>query len=99
MPLEGHWERQRSELRPREKRILAAVAAIVVVAVIAVVLAVGGGSGARCVSVTTASSTGGATLSRCGAAARDWCRSSAAGSDQFAAALRKSCRRAGYPTG
>jgi hypothetical protein len=104
MPLEGHWARQQTPLRRltrREGRILAVVATALVLAAAGALLwaALSGGSSsarAGCVEVTVASTTGGARARACGAEAQHWCRSRTAGQGSFAAALRESCRRAGY---
>jgi hypothetical protein len=88
-------------LTARRKRILAIVGA-------AVILVLGGlgvwgalapdtyaGSGHGCVNVTLASSTGGATLHYCGAAARSFCRSAFRSQDQISLRARPQCVLAG----
>ena len=52
----------------------------------------GSSSSANCVSVTIASTMGGATIHKCGAAAATWCHEERPSNAQIAAA----CRRAGY---
>jgi hypothetical protein len=102
MPLEGHWERQHSPLRPPTTRggwvFLAVAAALAVAAVVLLAYAIAGGSGAGrtaagCIDVTAASSTGGARVHACGAAARRWCRAAAAQDTPLARAIRPQCRR------
>jgi hypothetical protein len=53
------------------------------------------GSG-RCVTFTFASSTGGDTVHRCGAAARAWCDDQFTGHDELAERAQIVCRRAGF---
>ena len=48
-----------------------------------------------CVTVTVASSTGGAMRHECGDAARAWCRSAYAENDNLALATRTQCQLAG----
>jgi hypothetical protein len=50
-----------------------------------------------CVTVTVASSTGGAMRHECGDAARAWCRSAYADNDALALATRTQCQLAGLP--
>jgi hypothetical protein len=75
----------------------------VVLVVLALGAALSGGllHGARataagCVDVIAASTTGGATVHACGAAAARWCRFEATRDDTFARAIRVRCARAGY---
>jgi hypothetical protein len=51
---------------------------------------------AGCVDVIAASTTGGATVHACGAAAAHWCRLEATRDDAFARAIQARCGRAGY---
>jgi len=51
-----------------------------------------GSSEAGCVTVTLASTMGGATIHKCGAAAARFCRQERSGDPQIASA----CRRGGY---
>ncbi len=95
MPVEGQ---QKTPLRPRDIRFLAtlAAAALAAAAIGAYVhFTRASSSEAGCVNVTLASTMGGATIHKCGAAAARFCRLDLAGpgSTQVAAA----CRRAGYP--
>ena len=88
-------------LSPRQKRVLAIVGALVVLAVIGSSLwaAFGSdkysGSGHGCVNVTVPSSTGGATLHYCGAAARSFCQTSFRKQDQISLRARPQCVLAG----
>ncbi|MGO9280648.1 MAG: hypothetical protein ACLP3Q_24485 [Streptosporangiaceae bacterium] len=85
----------------REKRMLAAAAAVIV----AVFAAVGiyaavrpgsyGPSHDGCVTVQMPSSTGGALLHDCGAAARAMCRNAFANTDKLSLLTRPQCRLAG----
>jgi hypothetical protein len=92
VPVEGQ---QKTPVRPRDLWFLAALATAAVVAV-----AVGAylhftrasSSEAGCVTVTLASTMGGATIHKCGAAAVRFCREQGSGNPEIAAA----CRRAGY---
>jgi len=90
-------------LTPRERRAMWAVAGIfvVVIAVGATVWVMAGRSSTAdrsvetCVTVTMASSMGGAVEHACGAAARDWCRGAYAQHDTHAQAVQVQCRVAG----
>jgi hypothetical protein len=91
------------QLSPRRKRVLAAAGAVVVLGLAGLgiwsAVAPDGyaGSGAGCVNVTLPSSTGGANLHYCGAAAKSFCQS-AFGSglpEQVATRARPQCRLAG----
>lgn len=103
MPLEGQWARQNAPLRPtsrRERRLLALFLVLIVAGVAAVLYATLHGSAAKqsgCVSVTAATSTGGATLQQCGAAARAWCREQGPRTDAFAQQVQAACERARVP--
>jgi hypothetical protein len=100
MPLEGQWQRQHTPLRPagrRDARALAAGLAVVVIALGAALYA-GFHHGARttaagCIDVIAASTTGGATIHACGAAALRWCRLEAARGAAFGGQSRAECRR------
>jgi len=52
-------------------------------------------SGQGCVTVSVASSTGGARVHECGDAARALCRSAYANNDRFALLTRRQCQLAG----
>ena len=90
-------------LTPRERHAMWVVAGIfvVVIAVGAAVWAMAGRSsssvrsGQTCVTVTMASSMGGAVEHACGAAARDWCRAADVQHDAHAQAVQAQCRVAG----
>ena len=80
--------------------MLAAVAAVLTLAAAVVLYAAldheTHHSGAGCVEVTAASTTGGATLHACGTDAARWCRSQAGHTDTVARAVLAACARAGY---
>jgi hypothetical protein len=93
-------------LSPRQKRIFA------IVGVLLVLILAGLGtwgalgsdsyssSGHGCVDVTVPSSTGGATLHYCGAAARSFCQESFRSQDQISLRARPQCVLAGLaPSG
>ncbi len=88
-------------LTPRRRRILAVIAAGVIVALAG--LGVWGAlapdtyasSGHGCVTVTLASSTGGARLHYCGAPARSFCRAAFRSQDQISLRARPQCVLAG----
>jgi hypothetical protein len=99
----GAEQLSRKHLSPQRKRVLAGAG-------IALALGLGGvgawaalssdtyaGSAAGCVNVIVPSSTGGATLHHCGAAARSFCQSAFASglADQVATRARPQCRLAG----
>src|SRR5262245_51545496 len=80
MPLEGHYERQKTplyELSPREIKAAAAVLAVTLVALLAVVLATAGDSSPPtpqgCIKATVAGVVGAETISGCGAEAEAKC--------------------------
>jgi hypothetical protein len=86
---------QKTPLRPRDIRFLAALAVVAVVAAsigLYVQFTRPGSSEAGCVTVTLASTMGGATIHKCGAAAARFCR------DERSAdpAIEAACRRGGY---
>jgi uncharacterized protein involved in exopolysaccharide biosynthesis len=88
-------------LSSRRKRVFAVVA-VLVVAVIAGVSAWAAlapdrysSAGHGCVNVTVPSSTGGATLHYCGAAARSFCQTSFRSQDQISLRARPQCALAG----
>jgi hypothetical protein len=88
-------------LTPHRRRILAVIAASVVVVLAG--LGIWGalapdtyaGSGHGCVTVTVASSTGGATLHYCGPAARSFCRMAFVSRDPISLRARPQCVLAG----
>ncbi len=102
MIMVGQSKRLREPLSRRQLRALYATLAAVLVLVAALV-AYGsahepnGTSGHGCVIVTFASSTGGATVHRCGRAAAQWCRIEATRHGPVANLARPQCRLAGYP--
>ncbi|HEY1689287.1 MAG TPA: hypothetical protein VGF95_10545 [Solirubrobacteraceae bacterium] len=83
------------------KIALAALGAIVVAGVVALVVALASGSSAPrpgCISVTFASTVGGATVQDCGQKARVACESPQQSSfSGDLPALRSACRQAGLP--
>jgi hypothetical protein len=83
----------------REKTVVAILVACVVLAVAGLgAFALWGGSASRkgCISVTFASTLGGAQLHACGAQARSIC-ASPAGYRTIGPDLAVACRHAGYP--
>ena len=96
MPVEGQWERARTPLSRRDKRLLAAAGALAAAAVAAggVVYAThsSGRSDAGCVVVRLPSTMGGAEVRNCGAAAKTFCRLQG----KVDATVAAACRRAGY---
>jgi hypothetical protein len=99
--MEGRSQRIAGPLSRRQKRLM-----ILVGAVLAVVLggvsawaATGPGSYDRsrngCVTVNVASSMGGSVTHRCGAAARDMCRTAFARDDKVSRLTQEQCRLAG----
>jgi hypothetical protein len=83
----------------REKSVVAVLLGCVVLAVAAlVVYALKSGAPARkdCVSLTFASTLGGAYIHQCGKQARKLCATPNP-SSEFAEELRGECRRLGYP--
>jgi hypothetical protein len=97
MVLVGHSQRLAQPLTRRQRWAIACVAALLLAATLAIVLTSNGTprAAAGCVSVVTASSTGGVTLERCGASAHAWCRDEAAKRDAFARNVQAQCVRAG----
>jgi hypothetical protein len=89
------------QLSPRQKRVFAIVGVLVVLVLAG--LATWGAlasdnyssSGHGCVNVTVPSSTGGATLHYCGAAARSFCQRSFRATDQISLRARPQCALAG----
>jgi hypothetical protein len=98
--LEGGHAQRVAEPHVWSKRELrtAAVAAVVALATIALSLYAfldRPSKDPSCLSVTAATSTGGAPLEACGARARQWCRfplEAAGGGERVAAAIRAQCR-------
>jgi hypothetical protein len=89
-------------LTPRQKRVFAVVGAVLVIILGGVSLwaATDPGSYGRsrhgCVNVTVPSTTGGAILHDCGAAARALCDRAFTHHDRIALLARPQCRLAGY---
>ncbi len=88
-------------LTPREKRVFRIVGVLIIVilgglgAWAALAPDSYSSSGHGCVSVTVPSSTGGATLHYCGAAARSFCRDSFRSQDTISLRARPQCVLAG----
>jgi hypothetical protein len=88
-------------LSSRQKRVFAVVGVLVVliIAGLSAWATVGSdrysSSGHGCVNVTVPSSTGGATLHYCGAAARSFCQTSFRSQDQISLRARPQCVLAG----
>ena len=96
----GHSQRLAQPLTRAQKRLIAAVVVgILAAAVVAVSRAGAGAPPARagCVNYIVASSTGGVLLTKCGGAARSWCRSQRVGTDAAARDAQALCRVAGLP--
>jgi len=100
--VEGRQQGRRGEsLTPRQKRVFAGVGAgvIVLATVVGAWAATNPGSYGRsghgCVNVVVPSSTGGAILHDCGAAARALCRRAFTHHDRLAQLARPQCRAAG----
>jgi hypothetical protein len=89
-------------LTPRRKRLVYLVVAVLVLAGVGIGVWSGvshdqyGPSGNGCVTVTFASSTGGATDRYCGATAKAFCRSAFANSDRLSLLARPQCDLAGW---
>jgi hypothetical protein len=101
--MEGRQPNRLGEsLTPRQKRVFAAVVAALVVILggVSVWAATDPGSYGRsrhgCVNVTVPSSTGGAILHECGAAAQTLCDRAFARHDKISLLARPQCRQAGY---
>jgi len=101
--MEGRQPNRAGEsLTPRQKRVFVAVAAALVVILggVSVWAATDPGSYGRsrhgCVNVTVPSTTGGALLHSCGAAARALCDRAFAHHDKISLLARSQCRQAGY---
>jgi hypothetical protein len=105
MIMVGQAKRLREPLSRRQRRALYATVGGLLAAVVA--LAAYGAvahdpsttSGHGCVSVTVASTTGGAILHECGRAAERWCRMEAQRHGPLASVAGPQCRLAGYPFG
>jgi hypothetical protein len=103
--LEGGHAQRIAEPHVWSRRELwtAAVAAVVVLATIALGVYAfldRPAKDASCLSVTAATSTGGAQLEACGAKARQWCRApleAAGGGERVADAIRAQCRSKRLP--
>lgn len=104
--MRGRQPNPRGEsLTPRQKRVFAAVAGLVLVLVagVSVWAATRPGSYDQsahgCVTVTEPSSTGGAVLHQCGAAARAMCRGAFGHTSRLDLLTRPQCRLAGLAPG
>ena len=101
--MEGRQPNRLGEsLTARQKRVFAVVGAVLVVVLggVSVWAATDPGRYGRsrhgCVNVVVPSTTGGAILHDCGAAARGLCRRAFAQHDRIALLARPQCRLAGY---
>ncbi len=96
MPVEGQWERSRTPLSRRDKRLLAAAAALAAAGAAAAgglyLGRSGASSGEGCLFVNVPSTMGGARLQQCGASAHAFCREQGPRDRSIAQA----CRRQGY---
>jgi hypothetical protein len=92
-------------LSPRGKRVVGIVGAAIIVIVgglaawAALASDTYSSSGNGCVNVTVPSSTGGATLHYCGAAARAFCQGAFRSQDQISLRARPQCAQAGLGPG
>jgi hypothetical protein len=99
--MDGRSQRLSAPLTPRAKRMMAAVGVLAVAGLGGTaVWGVGhqdayGPSRNGCITVSVASSTGGALLHDCGAGARAACRNAFAGRDNMALLTQRQCRLAG----
>ena len=101
--MEGRQPNRLGEsLTPRQKRVFAVVAAVLAVIIggVSAWAATDPGSYGRsrhgCVNVVVPSTTGGAILHQCGAAAQAMCRRAFARHDRISLLARPQCRQAGY---
>lgn len=98
----GQSRRLREPLTRAQRRVMAAVAsclALGAVGLAAYSLLAGNpvaSSRHGCVNLTVASSTGGAQIQKCGAAARRWCHTEAGHQGPVAQLAVPQCRLAGY---
>ena len=89
------------QLSPRQKRVFAIVGVLIVLLLAGLGTWAGlasdsySSSGHGCVNVTVPSSTGGATLHYCGAAARSFCQRAFRSQDQISLRARPQCALAG----
>jgi hypothetical protein len=85
--------------RDRRRMTLAAAALLIVIAGVGIWAAVKpgsyGGSRDGCITVTLPSTTGGALMHQCGAAAKATCQHAFASTGKMAALIRPQCRLAG----
>lgn len=97
MVMVGHAQRLAQPLTRRQRRAIALTVAIIAGAILWAVLRSGGVPAAArgCVTIVVASSTGAATLHRCGGAARAWCDSHTSGGAPLGGQARSQCRLAG----
>lgn len=102
--MEGRQPNRLGEsLTPRQKRVFAVVGVVLVIILggVSAWAATNPGSYGRsrqgCVNVVTPSTTGGAILHECGAAAQALCRRAFAGHTRIDVLARPQCRLAGYP--
>jgi hypothetical protein len=92
VPVERQWQRARTPLSRRDKRLLGAVACIAAAATTVLVVASfvqhAPASNAGCIVAEVPSTMGGARLRSCGAAAHTFCRTQGRRDGRIAAACR-----------
>lgn len=105
MPLEGHYERQKTplyELSPREIKTALATLAVTLAALLGVVIATAGDSGSPlapgCFSASVAGIVGAQTVSACGAEAEARCAHAARFDDPRSRTIVAACEDRGIPT-
>ena len=94
MPMEGQWRRSTTPIARRDRRLIVILAALAAVGSVVAIAITRGKSYTNCVTVTVASTMGGATIRHCGADARRFCRNQPGGGSVAA-----QCAGLGYPVG
>jgi hypothetical protein len=96
MPMEGQWDRARTPLSGRDRRLIAIFCGLAVVAAAAALAAYLTGSHDRsntgCITRNVASTMGGASVKTCGAAARRLC----ATQGRVSPSITARCEELGY---
>jgi hypothetical protein len=99
MPFATQPRAEQATPRDRRRIALAGVALLAVIAAVAIWAAVRpgayGASRNGCITVTLPSSTGGALIHQCGAAAKAMCKRAFAADDKVSQLTRPQCRLAG----
>jgi hypothetical protein len=105
MPLEGHYQRQKTslyELTPRETKAALTTLAVTLVALLGVVIATAGNSGSPlargCFSASVAGIVGAQTVSACGTEAEARCAHAARFDDPRSRTIVAACEERGIPT-